>query len=317
MGRNSKVLIVLFGAVLFSQTCLMAQTYSTPLPTVNDKDVALLRKNLQAEAKSLITKNMQLTDSEAAAFWPLYNQYTAEVRKVNDTRFGLIKQYAQIYKTMTAEQADSMTRLLAELTRPLSVLGFNTSPGSSRRFPVRRRRSLNCSSTGGSTASSMCRSHRSCRRSNPSDGSPSSHCDLNSQCTVDLLGLLTSPWFRIVGAICLRERIGALVGIGTPAFGAAPAICGRHLLVPAMAGIGVVTLILLVSAHVFDYTRAPHKRSLSQRIPWVPGGSPTAHSTARKAEVAFAPKPNKPPESSAMVPGSGTFTSPSVKRSTG
>jgi len=44
--------------------------------TVNDKDVALLRKNLQAEAKQLITKNMQFTDSEAAAFWPLYDQYS-------------------------------------------------------------------------------------------------------------------------------------------------------------------------------------------------------------------------------------------------
>jgi hypothetical protein len=59
---------------------------------VNDQDVALLRKNLQAEAKKLITNNMQFTDAEAAAFWPLYDQYTAEVRMVNDTRFGLVKQ---------------------------------------------------------------------------------------------------------------------------------------------------------------------------------------------------------------------------------
>lgn len=135
MGRNSKVLIVLFGAALFSQTCLMAQTYSTPLPTVNDKDVALLRKNLQAEAKSLITKNMQLTDSEAAAFWPLYSQYTAEVRKVNDTRFGLIKQYAQIYKTMTAEQADSMTRLLAEADQTVIGLRLQYLPRFEQALP--------------------------------------------------------------------------------------------------------------------------------------------------------------------------------------
>jgi hypothetical protein len=100
--------------VLLSCGVLSAQVYSTPLPTVNDKDVALLRKNLQAEAKQLITKNMQLTDSEAAGFWPLYNQYAAEVRKVNDTRFGLIKQYAKTYQTMTADEADSMVRLLAE-----------------------------------------------------------------------------------------------------------------------------------------------------------------------------------------------------------
>ncbi len=113
---------------LLSCGLLSAQTYSTPLPTVNDKDVALLRKNLQAEARQLITKNMQLTDSEAAGFWPLYDQYTAELRKVNDTRFGLIKQYAKIYQTMTGDEADSMIRLLAEADQTIISLRMQYLP---------------------------------------------------------------------------------------------------------------------------------------------------------------------------------------------
>ncbi|MGC2112463.1 MAG: hypothetical protein WA655_23295 [Candidatus Korobacteraceae bacterium] len=115
-------------SVLLLQAVLTAQTYSTPLPTVNDKDVALLRQNLQAEAKKLIAKNMQLTDSEAAGFWPLYDQYTAEVRKVNDTRFGLVKDYARIYKTMTAEEADNLTRLLAEADQTIIGLRLQYLP---------------------------------------------------------------------------------------------------------------------------------------------------------------------------------------------
>jgi len=107
---------------------LVAQTYSTPLPTVNDNDVALLRQNLQAEAKKLVTKNMQLTDSEAAGFWPLYDQYTAEIRKVNDTRFGLVKNYARVYKTMTANEADNMTRLLAEADQTIISLRLQYLP---------------------------------------------------------------------------------------------------------------------------------------------------------------------------------------------
>jgi len=120
--------IVLAGASLLPGGPLAAQTYSTPLPTVNDKDVALLRKNLQAEAKQLITKNMQLTDSEAAGFWPLYDQYTAEIRKVNDTRFGLIKQYAKVYQTMTADEADGMVRLLAEADQTIISLRLQYLP---------------------------------------------------------------------------------------------------------------------------------------------------------------------------------------------
>jgi len=128
MPGNYVRLISLSGLLLLGACRLAAQTYSTPLPTVNDKDVALLRQNLQAESKKLITKNMQLTDAEATAFWPLYDQYTAEIRRVNDTRFGLVKQYAQVYKTMTAEEADQMTRLLAEADEEIINLRLQYLP---------------------------------------------------------------------------------------------------------------------------------------------------------------------------------------------
>ena len=126
--RSIASALLLAGALLLLNRPLAAQTYSTPLPTVNDKDVALLRKNLQAEAKQLITRNMQFTDSEAAAFWPLYDEYAAEVRKVNDTRFGLVKQYAKVYKTMTPDEADSMIRLLAEADQTIISLRMQYLP---------------------------------------------------------------------------------------------------------------------------------------------------------------------------------------------
>ena len=128
MLNRSLAALALAGAFLLPGIPLAAQTYSTPLPTVNDKDVALLRKNLQAEAKKLITKNMQFTDSEAAGFWPLYDQYAAEVRKVNDTRFGLIKQYAKVYTTMTQDEADSMFKLLSEADQTIISLRLQYLP---------------------------------------------------------------------------------------------------------------------------------------------------------------------------------------------
>jgi hypothetical protein len=128
LNRSFAASLLLASALLLQGSPLLAQTYSTPLPTVNDKDVALLRQDLRAKAKQLITKNMQLTDNEAAAFWPLYQQYAAEVRKVNDTRFGLIKEYAQIYQTMTTEQADSMVKLLAEADQTIISLRMQYLP---------------------------------------------------------------------------------------------------------------------------------------------------------------------------------------------
>jgi len=135
LNRSLAAALVLAGAFLLQSSPLPAQTYSTPLPTVNDKDVALLRQDLRAKAKQLITKNMQLTDSEAAAFWPLYDQYAAEVRKVNDTRFGLMKDYAQLYQTMTADQADSLIRLLAEADQTIISLRMQYLPKFEQALP--------------------------------------------------------------------------------------------------------------------------------------------------------------------------------------
>jgi hypothetical protein len=132
---NCLTLSSLLLSIILLPAGLTAQTYSTPLPTVNDKDVALLRQNLQAEAKQLITKNMHLTDGEAAAFWPLYSEYTAEVRKVNDTRFGLIKDYARIYKTMTPQEADNLTRLLAEADQTIISLRVQYLPKFEQALP--------------------------------------------------------------------------------------------------------------------------------------------------------------------------------------
>jgi hypothetical protein len=127
--------VLFLAGMMLGQSGAWAQTYNTPLPTVNDKDIALLRKNLQAEAKQIITKNMQLTDSEAATFWPLYDQYAAEVRKVNDTRFGLVKQYAKIYKTMTPDEADSIIRLLAEADQTIISLRMQYLPKFEQALP--------------------------------------------------------------------------------------------------------------------------------------------------------------------------------------
>jgi len=135
LNRSLAAALVLAGAFLLQSSPLPAQTYNTPLPTVNDKDVALLRQDLRAKAKQLITKNMQFTDSEAAAFWPLYDQYAAEVRKVNDTRFGLMKDYAQLYQTMTADQADSLIRLLAEADQTIISLRMQYLPKFEQALP--------------------------------------------------------------------------------------------------------------------------------------------------------------------------------------
>ncbi len=76
----------------------------------SDQQMALLRKDIRSIKKQVIAANLTLTDSEAAKFWPVYEQYSADLGKINDTRTALIKEYADGYGTLTDEQADSLIR---------------------------------------------------------------------------------------------------------------------------------------------------------------------------------------------------------------
>ena len=76
----------------------------------SDPQITLLRENIRSLRKKLIAANLTLTDSEAAKFWPVFEQYSAELGNITDTRFALIREYLEGYGTLTDEQVDSLIR---------------------------------------------------------------------------------------------------------------------------------------------------------------------------------------------------------------
>ena len=80
-----------------------------------EKDLSLLRRDIRAEKKQLIAANVSLTEAEAIKFWPVYDQYVAEMTKHNDEFFTVIKDYAANQKTITDAQASSMIKRWVEI----------------------------------------------------------------------------------------------------------------------------------------------------------------------------------------------------------
>jgi hypothetical protein len=77
---------------------------------MSNQDIDLLRKDLRAKRKQLIEANLKLTEVEAAKFWPVYDQYIAELIAINDRKFELIQKYADNWGTLTDEQSLLFTR---------------------------------------------------------------------------------------------------------------------------------------------------------------------------------------------------------------
>src|SRR4249919_466691 len=67
-----------------------------------------IKTQFHSDKKTLLMNYMKLSDSAAAKFWPIYNEYETERGVIADARFANLKIYAQQYKTMTNEQAEKM-----------------------------------------------------------------------------------------------------------------------------------------------------------------------------------------------------------------
>jgi hypothetical protein len=77
--------------------------------------IQLLRSDLKASKRTLIKESMQLTESQAAAFWPLYNQYDVEQTRLGDQKLALIQDYAKNFMNMTDAKADQLASRALEL----------------------------------------------------------------------------------------------------------------------------------------------------------------------------------------------------------
>lgn len=71
-------------------------------------DQQTVHKQIDSMKKQAIAANVTLTDTEAIKFWPVYEQYSAELKKITDAKNALIKEYAEEYGSLTDEQADSL-----------------------------------------------------------------------------------------------------------------------------------------------------------------------------------------------------------------
>jgi hypothetical protein len=111
---NKLLAVVLIGgACTLSAATAHAQTtpqQASVTHAISDQDIALLRKDLRSQRKQLIAANLKLNEIEAAKFWPVYDQYIAELITINDKKFGLIQEYADNWGKLTNDQSLLFTR---------------------------------------------------------------------------------------------------------------------------------------------------------------------------------------------------------------
>jgi hypothetical protein len=107
-------------------------------PTVTDEDITLLRQDLRAMKMQVIGQNMSLSDTEGQKFWPVYNHYVKDLQEVNNQKYALLKQYAEMWSTMTDEDALIYVRHWLEADGEAQALRLKYVPVVSQVLPGKK-----------------------------------------------------------------------------------------------------------------------------------------------------------------------------------
>jgi hypothetical protein len=74
-------------------------------------NMQILRDKIKADKKLVVAANMQLTESEAKAFWPVYDAYQKDLSKINKRAMTTIESYADAWNSeMDNNKAKKITQ---------------------------------------------------------------------------------------------------------------------------------------------------------------------------------------------------------------
>ena len=104
-----RIISILVTALLLLAASPSPAQEKEPLVTY-DNEIEAARKLMAQERKLVIAGELVLTPAESDAFWPLYNEYQVEMRKIGDAEVALITEFAENYSTADDEFAERVIK---------------------------------------------------------------------------------------------------------------------------------------------------------------------------------------------------------------
>src|SRR3981189_1024043 len=101
-----RAIVAAFAALALALTASPASAQDKPA-----NNMQILAEKIKADKKLVVADNMGLTESEAKAFWPIYDAYQKDLAQLNGRLYKLIETYAGYYNnnTLTDEKAKELT----------------------------------------------------------------------------------------------------------------------------------------------------------------------------------------------------------------
>ena len=95
-------------AVALAALILIMATSSVDAQDKPADNMNIVLEKLRADKKLLVSENMGFTETEAQAFWPVYEKYQNELFLIRARTARLITNYADAYEKMTNDTAKKL-----------------------------------------------------------------------------------------------------------------------------------------------------------------------------------------------------------------
>ena len=103
-------------------------------------NMQILREKVKADKKLMVAANMELTEAEAKAFWPVYDAYQKDLEAINQRTVKLIESYAADYRanTLTDEKAKKLVDELVAIEKAEAGLKTSYVPKLGKVLPMKK-----------------------------------------------------------------------------------------------------------------------------------------------------------------------------------
>jgi predicted outer membrane protein len=103
-------------------------------------NLQILREKIKADKKLVVATNMELTESEAKDFWPIYDEYQKDLQKVNRRIADLLESYAADFrgKKLTDDKAKKLIDEALAIEQTEANLKSTYAPKLGKVLPVRK-----------------------------------------------------------------------------------------------------------------------------------------------------------------------------------
>ena len=103
-------------------------------------NMQILREKIKADKKLLVAANMEMTESEAKGFWPVYEEYQKDLSTINERIGKLIGNYAADYRanTLTDDKAKILIDELVAIEQGEAWLKTSYVPKLNKVLPPKK-----------------------------------------------------------------------------------------------------------------------------------------------------------------------------------